>query len=414
MSFSLVRHRGGTIFSPVSADGAVGAYADALAWSSPATWGGRKPGPNDVVQVPAGCTLLIDENIEVTVLEIQGTVLFAARDLQVKAIGILVSGDGVMRAGDARRAFAHRLVFTLGTGRNFNLIHGLGSKFLAAVNGGAIELFGPRRRAWARLSDSTTPGTILVRLSEPVDWSPGDKIIIASGGAERPLIEERGIFGVTTDGLRVTLDAPVSHRHEGQRARMRYGLTDSAAKVVLLSRSIAIEGDANGIHAGYGAHMLIAGRLPKESGNGVASGSRGCFVGVEFRRMGQFNRPGRYPAHWCDNQVARDSMLKDCVIHESFQRGVVVSGTRGVQLHGNVVYKPLGHGFVLERPEDWASILVDNLTVRPRPARFVDPAMRAMDEVRPRSVWFSDVPYQPPPVDTGDIDDPNEPAARSC
>ena len=56
------------------------------------------------------------------------------------------------------------------------------------------------------------------------------------------------------------------------------------------------------------------------------SGS-GCFVGVEFRRGGQWNYPGRYPVHWFQNPDPRGSLLADCVIHQSYQRGVVATGT---------------------------------------------------------------------------------------
>ncbi len=369
--------------------------ADALAWSAADTWGGAKPGPRDVVKVPAGRTLLIDENIEVAALEVQGTVLFAPRDLQIKTNGILVTGNGVLRAGDAERAFEHRLVLTLGISHERDLIDGLGSKFLAALDGGSIELFGKRRPAWVMLGDTAVPGAIIMRLNEPVDWSPGDKIAIASGGADLPLVEERTVFAVTADGLRVTLDTPLSHRHEGKNARVRHTSSNSIAKVVLLSRSIVVEGDVNSTRSGYGAHVMIAGHAPNEPSQNPPSGSRGCFIGVEFRRVGQFNHPGRYPAHWYGNKVARGSVLADCVIHQSFQRGVVVTDTRGVKLHGNVVYKPLGHGFIVDQSEDSAAIVTTNLTVRPRRVRFADAGMRSMYERRPRSVWFADAIKRP-------------------
>jgi hypothetical protein len=394
---------GGAILSPSPAGAASSAPADALAWSSPATWGGTKPGARDVVKVPAGRTLLIDENIDVAALEIQGTVLFAPRDLHIKTHGILVNGNGVLRAGDAERAFDHRLVFTLGTGSDRELIDGLGSKFMAAMDGGSIELFGKRRPGWVMLGDTAVPGAIIMRLNEPVDWSPGDKIAIASGGVDLPLVEERTVFAVTADGLRVTLDAPLQHRHEGRNARVRHTSSNSIAKVVLLSRSIVIEGDVGSTRSGYGAHVMIAGHAPNEPSTSVPGGSRGCFIGVEFRRVGQFNHPGRYPAHWHGNKVARGSVLADCVIHQSFQRGVVVSGTRGVKLHGNVVYKPLGHGIIVDQSEDSASILTTNLTVRPRRVRFADPGMRSMYERRPRSVWFADA-VKSPRVDSGGSD----------
>ncbi len=399
MGFLRFPSSGGAVLSPSTAAASV--PADALAWSAADTWGGTKPGPRDVVKVPAGRTLLIDENIEVAALEVQGTVLFAPRDLHVKTNGVLVTGNGVLRAGDAERAFEHRLVFTLGISHERDLIDGLGSKFLAALDGGSIELFGKRRPAWVMLGDTAVPGAIIMRLNEPVDWSPGDKIAIASGGVDLPLVEERTVFAVTADGLRVTLDAPLSHRHEGRNARVRHTSSNSIAKVVLLSRSIVIEGDVNSTRSGYGAHVMIAGHAPNEPSQSTPSGSRGCFIGVEFRRVGQFNHPGRYPAHWYGNKVARGSVLADCVIHQSFQRGVVVTDTRGVKLHGNVVYKPLGHGFIVDQSEDSAAILTTNLTVRPRRVRFADAGMRSMYERRPRSVWFADAAKRPRTVGGG-------------
>lgn len=112
-----------------------------------------------------------------------------------------------MRAGDAERPFEHRLTFTLHGSSDRELIDGLGSKFIAALDGGSIELYGRRRAGWVVLGDTVAPGAIILRLNEPVDWSPGDKIAIASGGVDLPLVEERTVFGVTPDGLRVTLDA---------------------------------------------------------------------------------------------------------------------------------------------------------------------------------------------------------------
>lgn len=393
MGFLQFSSVGGATVAPAAAETAV--LADALPWSDATTFGGVRPTSRDVVRVPAGRTLLIDQDVDVAALEISGTVIFAPRDTHVRTSGILVSGNGVLRAGDAEHAFDHRLAFTLSGGIDRELIDGLGSKFMAAVDGGSIELFGRRRPGWVVLGDTVAPGAIILRLNEPVDWSAGDRIAIASGGVDLPLVEERTVFGVTADGLRVTLDAPVQHRHLGRNARVRNTLSGAIAKVVLLSRSIVIEGDVGSTRSGYGAHVMIAGHAPNEPSTEAAGGSRGCFIGVEFRRVGQFNQPGRYPAHWYENKIARGSVLADCVIHQSFQRGVVVTGTRGVRLHGNVVYKPLGHGFIIDQSEDSASILTTNLTVRPRRVRFADPAMRAMYERRPRSVWFADAVKKP-------------------
>jgi hypothetical protein len=55
-----------------------------------------------------------------------------------------------------------------------------------------------------------------------------------------------------------------------------------------------------------------------------------------------------------------------------------------------VVFKPLGHGFIIDHTEDAAAVMTTNLTIRPRRVRFADPAMRDLYERRPRSVWIAD------------------------
>jgi hypothetical protein len=113
----------------------------------------------------------------------------------------------------------------------------------------------------------------------------------------------------------------------------------------------------------------------------------GRFSGVEFRRMGQFNRPGRYPLHWHNNGDATASSVTDCLIQHSYQRGIVTVGSRHVRISGNVVVKPFGHGYIVEREDNSPQLTTTNLAVRPRVARFADAAMRSYCEVRPRAFW---------------------------
>ena len=105
--------------------------------------------------------------------------------------------------------------------------------------------------------------------------------------------------------------------------------------------------------------------------------------------MGQFNRPGRFPLYWNGNGASEQSGLVNCVVHQSYQRGVVVAGSPGLRVTGNVVYRPLGHGFIVDHADDGAALVTTNLVIRPRVVRYADPAMRAMCEHRPRPVWFA-------------------------
>jgi hypothetical protein len=377
---------GGAVVLPLSRP----AGAEPLPWSDPATWGGALPTPLDTVRVPSTRALLIDQDVHVAALEIAGRVLFERRDTAVRTRGILVHAGGLLRAGESRQAFTHRLTFTLEGGRDRDLIDGLGSRFIAAVDGGRIELFGPRRRGWATLAATASPGAIVVRTSQPVDWARGDRIAIASGGPDLPLIEERSVFAVSADGHHITLDRPVQHRHLGENSPVYGTLPGVIGRVALLSRGVVVEGDEDSARTGYGAHCLVAGPLPGEpKGAPAARGSSAQFHGVEFRRVGQFNRAGRFPLHWHGNGDAADSAASGCVIQQSFQRGIVVAGSPRVRLEGNVVYKPLGHGVITDQADEGAAIITSNLTIRPRVVRFADPAMRAFCEHKPRAVWFA-------------------------
>jgi hypothetical protein len=185
--------------------------------------------------------------------------------------------------------------------------------------------------------------------------------------------------------MTLMLDRPVAHRHHGQYAPMQHALPGSIAKAVLLERNIVVQGCEESERASQGGYCLIASSLV----TGVA-GRRaiGRFSGVEFRRMGQFNRPGRYPLHWHNNGDAAESAVSGCLVHDSYQRGIVTVGSRHVRISGNVVLKPYGHGYIVESEDNSPQLVTTNLAVRPRVARFADSKMRSYCEHRPRPFWI--------------------------
>ncbi len=359
-----------------------------LRWSDAATWQGRPPGRNDIVHVPAGRSLLVDQDIDIGALLIHGNVAFAARDVAVKTAGIFVAHGGALRAGEVDRPFANRLTITLAHCARIEELFGLAGKFLIAAAGGTIEINGPKRVSWSILADTVFPGGVVLRLTEAIDWRVGERLVIASGGSDLPLVEERQIVAIAGDRTRVTLDRPLKHRHLGRNAPVMGALPGTIGKVALLTRDVVIEGDAASESASSGAYCLVSSSVD-ESGTQSSQPAVARITGVEFRRMGQFNRPGRFPLFWNGNGASDQSALVNCVVHQSYQRGVVVSASAGVRLHGNVVYRPLGHGFIVDQPDDGASLVTTNLVIRPRVVRFADPAMRAMCEHRPRAVWFA-------------------------
>jgi hypothetical protein len=236
------------------------------------------------------------------------------------------------------------------------------------------------------LGPSTAPGHDTVRVDQPVDWRCGDPIAVASGGVDHAVIEERTIDEVGADCLTLKLATPMAHRHHGRQAPVRHVLAGSLAKAVLLTRNVVVEGCDGSERDSVGACCLIEGgpgELP-----GTVRHSVGRFSGVEFRRMGQLNRPGRYPLHWHNNGDAADSFVLGCLVHHSYQRGIVTVGSRRVRISGNVIVKPYGHGYIVESEDNSPQLVTTNLALRPRVARFGDHAMGSYCEHRPRPFWI--------------------------
>lgn len=127
---------------------------------------------------------------------------------------------------------------------------------------------------------------------------------------------------------------------------------DLRAEVAVLSRNVRIEGLAShdtdnqfgdrarfnaGTGDGFGAHTMI-----------MATAGQITIDSVQFDRMGQTGRLGRYPIHW---HVAGDrtgDILRGASITNSNNRGVTVHGTHNLLIEDVVLHDVHGHGFFME------------------------------------------------------------------
>ena len=353
-------------------------------WSHAATWPNGVPGPTDPVVVESGRVLVIDQDIDIGSLTIRGAVLVARRDASIRSGWILVTEGGALSAGTPEQPFKQSLTITLCAERGAAPHPEFGSKFLIATDGGAIDLHGEARTSWVPLGNSTAPGHDIVRLAQPVDWRPGERIAVASG-ADHALVEELVIDDVGADCLTVKVGSPLAHRHHGKQTPVRHVLPGSLGKAVLLTRNVVVQGCEQSDRDALGAYCMIIGGV---DATGKMRHAIGRFSGVEFRRMGQLNRPGRYPLHWHNNGDAADSSVVGCLVQQSYQRGIVTVGSRRVRISGNVVVKPYGHGYIVESEDHSPQLTTTNLALRPRVARFADQAMRSYCEHRPRPFWI--------------------------
>jgi cell migration-inducing and hyaluronan-binding protein len=312
----------------------------ALRWSDPASWGGTLPPPGAQVVIPSGRAVVLDTDPPpLASLRIEGALYVAERDLRLRAGSIVVSGR--FQVGTPTVPHAQRLVVTLTGEPSDTDVSGTGSKQIGVLAGGQLELHGHRHAAlaWAKLAEHAAPGDTAIELTDAADWRAGDRIVIAPSGFDAH--EAEAVTVTAVDGRRVTFTPALRHRHWGRVMAIEGRAVDHRAAVGLLTRDIVIEGDEGSAATQFGGHVMV---MP---------GGFARVAGVEFRRMGQMGRMGRYPLHWhwVDRHPQRGvsgqgQYALGNSFHGSFHRAIVVHGTNGIRAEANVAHDVHGHIYV--------------------------------------------------------------------
>jgi hypothetical protein len=325
-------------------------------WSDPATWGGSVPAAGANVLVPRGSLVVLDvATPPLGTLTVEGLLVSAMdRDIGLTARAIMVHG-GTLRFGCTTRPFAQRASITLTGEASEENLHGMGTKFLGAMEGGTIELNGLPRTAWTKLDGTAEPGATTIRVLDAGGWAAGDRIVVGATDYEPAETTTRRIAAVA--GNLLTLDAPLAHRHWGRvQALGTTGASlDQRAPVGLLSRNIVLRGD-NGPGSTFGGHLMFM------------AGSRVNLRHVEVTGMGQLGRVGRYPVHWhIAGESGRGSGIEGSAIHGSLQRGIVVHRTNDLVVRDNVVFDTVGHMVFIESSNEVRNTFERNLLLLTRP-----------------------------------------------
>lgn len=352
-----------------------------LLWSDPATWGGAVPGPGDDVVVPAGSTILLDQDTAALGgLTIDGTLRFARADRALSADWILV--HGTLAIGSAALPFAQQAMITL-TGAPGESVMGMGTRGIM-VMGGTLDVHGaPPPVAWTRLGAHAAAGATALQLAEDPGWSAGDEIVVAPTDFYGASASE-ALTIAAIDGEQITTTSPLAAFRWGV---LQYAtasgmalapdgsivpplpdtplVLDERAEVASLTRNVVIAGadDTHWQTAGFGAHVMIMG-----------SGGTARVDGVEIRRGGQRGALARYPFHW--HMLSHDGAaflgdatgqyLRRSTINRSANRGIVIHGTSGVEVSDNVVYDVRGHAVFTEDAVERRNVIDGNLTLRVR------------------------------------------------
>ncbi len=340
-------------------------------WSDPSAWpGGTLPGAGAAVVIAAGQTIHLDVSPPaLNGLTIEGTLEFDDRDVALTSRWIVVKG--ALKIGSEATAFTKRAVITL-TGPSTDNVEGAGAKVLAVISG-SLDLHGETRVPWTRLAANAAAGATQIQLNGPIDWRPGDRIVLASTDFDPLQAEEMVISQV--QGNQVTLQNPLRYAHWGQLQTLGGRQLDERAEVGLLSRNIVIQGDSASLTGGFGGHLM------------VIQGAVARVEGVELTRMGQKKQLARYPMHWHMAGNVDGQYFKNNSVWKTFNRCVTVHGSNNAQVSNNVCYDNIGHAYFLEDGAETGNVFEGNLglaTRRPAAGEQVLPS-----DVDPATFWIT-------------------------
>jgi G8 domain len=328
--------------------------------------------------IPAGRTVVLDRDVQVANLRIEGALTFDRKNLNLSANWIMVSGNGILRIGEPTSPFTQKAVITLTANNPAEDVMSMGTKFIGVTGAGKLELFGENRLGWTKLGATAAPGATQIKLMEAADWRVGERIAIGSTALDPYQSAERAITAVSADRLTVTLDAPLANTHFGQLQTFEGKVLDSRAPVALLSRNIVIQGNPESTANKFGGHVM------------VMAGASAKVSGVEFVRMGQFDRLGRYPFHWHIAGDRTGDFITGSSVRESFQRGIVVHSTSNTIVRDNVVWNTVGHSYATEIGDEAGNLFERNLGMltKPFPREATDPTQRGQNDTQAATFWI--------------------------
>ena len=323
---------------------------DAMKWSELNAWtpdqlqGGLPPATGNIT-IESGQHLILDQDINVDSLTINGRLDCADENLSISARWIMVHGNFI--CGTPETPFTKKLEITLTGNDRSESIKGMGTKMISAMGGGRIWLHGEQRTSWL----TARPGSDTLTLTHKPEWRIGDQIVVTATGDDMHEAEVREITAI--NGRTVTLNQGLFHTHFGEVQTFSNGTrtwkADTRAEVALLSRNIRIQGDEQSETTRFGGHIM------------VMDGSEGLISGVEMFRMGQEGILGRYPFHWHIAGDVSGQYIKNSSIHRSFNRCITVHASHNARVEDNVCMDHVGHGFFLEDGVETGNIFDRNL-----------------------------------------------------
>ena len=114
-----------------------------------------------------------------------------------------------------------------------------------ALRDGIVDIHGtPSTSTWTKLANTAEVDSSNITLVQPVNWSIGNQIIIATTGDRHSQrqSELRRIVDISSDNRTLVLDRPLKYAHLGITQELNSTMIDVRAEVGLLSHNVAFKG----------------------------------------------------------------------------------------------------------------------------------------------------------------------------
>ena len=321
------------------------------------------------------------------------------QDVSLQAQYIIITSNGTLQIGTEAAPFMHKAVITMyGTLRSIELpIYG--SKVIALRNG-TIDMHGkPVGVTWTYLTESAYEQSTSITLKDDIsNWGVGSQIIIATTGDYLSQGESEVRTITSINGKTVTFDEPLEYPHLYEVRTVGIGVDVTVrAEVGLLTRNILFQGSTDsswnslytapacpagfdpgefavqtcflgryGAETGtdqFGAHIMISAGVTNTKNSVRKETVIARFSNVELFHVGQAFRLGRYPIHFHMNGDSPSSYVKECAIHESFNRATNIHASNYLTIESNVIYNIMGGAYFLEDGIEIGNVFKNNLAV---------------------------------------------------
>ncbi|XP_062494516.1 fibrocystin isoform X2 [Pezoporus occidentalis] len=358
-------------------------------WDKDSSWpAGHQPRDGDNVTIEEGWTLLLGtatNNLNLLHLKGGKLLITGPGPVELHAHYILISDGGELRVGTPEAPFHHKAhIYLYGSFHSPPFLP-YGAKFLAVRNG-TLSIHGWMPQvSFTHLKSSAHANDTRLVLQEPVDWQPGDEIVVGRTGLGDVQQQEEMAVIESVNNTDLYLRSPLRYSHSvGEGWVNGQGLPLSAL-VALISRRVVVQGNVTMERMSHLKQCVKAGVtrggsrcLYKRSERHLGARDLGAILvveafqgeatqlqveGVQFRHMGQAFRQHCSALTVVGSAKMADSYIRGCCVLDSFGQGLRLTGISNLSVDSNVFCNISGHGVLLGEGLEEGNSVNNNIVI---------------------------------------------------